>query len=315
MQPNQKPQTIQFHSFLLVSLISILLSNSALGKKYYKHVDESGVVHYSDQKPKDVKDFESWQVRVADREYQVKVVNRGTKASPVFYAVNPYHGPVEVRLSFIHNNNVTSEPEWPANYVIPANSDLYLATIKPRNPQKSWSMRYRIDSALGDPAANHDDVYPYALPFLGNKHYLVSQAFEGEFSHQMDQSRHAVDIAMPEGSEVLAARAGVVMDVANDFYDGGADMKHMQRANFIRILHDDGSMAVYAHLQLESVSVSKGQRVEKQQVIGRSGSTGFSTGPHLHFAIQVNAGMKLVSVPFRWRNKAGQLVVPKVGPI
>lgn len=288
---------------------------AAVAKKYYKHVDENGVVHYSDKKPKDVDDFESWQVRVADHEFQVKVVNRGTKQNPIFYAVNSYHGPVEVRMSFVQMSNVYADPEWPANYIVPGNSDLYLATIKPRNRKRGWSMRYRIDSALGDPRANHQKDYPYALPFLANKRYLVSQAFNGEFSHQFDQSLYAVDVAMPEGSQVLAARAGVVMDVANDFYGGGAKAKNLQRANFVRILHDDGSMAIYAHLQLESVKVAKGQRVEKQQLIGRSGSTGFSTGPHLHFAIQVNSGMKLVSVPFKWKNKNGEMVTPKVGPI
>ncbi len=283
-------------------------------KKYYKHVDEFGVVHYSDQKPKDVDDFDSWQVRVADQQYQVKVVNRGTKQMPIFYAVNPYHGPVEVRLSFLQNNNVYAEPEWPANYVVPANSDLYLATIKPRNQRFGWSMRYRIDSVLGDPNNQVDTDYPYAVPFPGNKRYLVSQGFNGEFSHQFDQSQYAVDIVMSEGSQVLAARAGVVMDVAQDFYDGGADVKNLQRANFVRILHDDGSMAIYAHLQLESVKVSKGQQVEKHQLIGHSGSTGFSTGPHLHFAIQRNTGMKLVSIPFKWETRTG-VMTPKVGPL
>ena len=58
---------------------------------------------------------------------------------------------------------------------------------------------------------------------------------------------------MPEGTPVLAARDGVVMTVDNDFYGNGQDMaKYGDRANNIRIVHSDGTMAVYAHLQLES---------------------------------------------------------------
>ncbi len=307
---------MKFVDVCLLCLIAVVMTTAAVqAKKYYKHVDENGIVHYSDKKPQGVADFESWQVRVEDSQYEVKVVNRGTKRMPIFYAVNAYHGPVEIRLSFAQQQNVQADPPWPARYVVPAKSDLYLSTVKPINEQRGWSMRYRIDSALGDPKAQHDENHPYALPFVGSKNYVVSQAFGGEFSHHLDQSMHAVDIAMPEGSKVLASRAGVVMDVANDFYGGGVDAKHLSRANFVRILHDDGSMAVYAHLQLESVKVAKGQRVEKQQEIGRSGSTGFSSGPHLHFVIQANTGMKLQSVPFKWLNKLGQLVTPKVGPI
>lgn len=303
-------QTLKFSLVLLLPVVGVVSA-----KKYYKHVDADGVVHYSDQKPKDVEDFESWQVRVADSESLVKVINRGTKRMPIFYAVNAYHGPVEVRLSFVQIQNVQSDPPWPARYLVPGNSDLYLSTVKPINERRGWSMQYRMDAVLGDPNAEHDASYPYALPFVGNKKFYVSQAFGGEFSHHLDQSMHAVDIAMPEGSKVLAARGGVVMEIANDFYGGGVDAKHLSRANFVRILHDDGSMAVYAHLQLESVVVAKGQRVEPQQEIGRSGSTGFSSGPHLHFVIQANTGMKLQSVPFKWRKKNGQVVTPTVGPI
>ena len=67
--------------------------------------------------------------------------------------------------------------------------------------------------------------------------------------------------------------------------------------NYVRILHDDGTMGVYLHLMRGSVAVREGQRVEAGMQIGRSGNTGNSTGPHLHFVVQRNVGLALG--PFR----------------
>ena len=64
-------------------------------------------------------------------------------------------------------------------------------------------------------------------------------------------------------------------------------------------------MAVYAHLQPGGVLVRTGQRVRRGQPIGLSGNTGFSSGPHLHFVVQVNRGMRLESIPFRMFGRRG----------
>ena len=296
-------------------LFLLLFSHPMVAKKYYKHVDENGITHYSDKPPTDTEEFESWQVRPEDSEYKVKVINRGTKESPIFYAVNRYHGPVELMLDVTQRTNIVIEPEWPKSYVIPANGELLLATVKPKHKYMSWSFQYNVGSTLGDPYTVHDTNHAYKLPFVGNKHYTITQAFDGDFSHFGDQNQYALDIAMPEGSDILAARAGVVMDIAEDFYDGGVDATKIQRGNYIRILHNDGSMAIYAHLQLESVVVARGQRIETQQKIAQSGNTGYTSGPHLHFAVQVNAGLKLKSVPFLLQHKSGSIKTPEVGPI
>ena len=98
------------------------------------------------------------------------------------------------------------------------------------------------------------------------------------------------------------------MQVENDFAKAGLNReRYGGRANFIRILHEDGTMALYAHLREEGALVRVGQRVRGGQQIGLSGNTGFTTGPHLHFVIQVNRGMKLESLPFRMRGPAGPL--------
>jgi murein DD-endopeptidase MepM/ murein hydrolase activator NlpD len=84
-----------------------------------------------------------------------------------------------------------------------------------------------------------------------------------------------VDIGAPTGAKIVSAKAGVVYTKA---YDSGG------YGNYVIVNHGGGYMTVYAHMS--SVSVSKGQEVAKGQKIGEVGSTGRSTGPHLHFEIR-----------------------------
>src|SRR5690606_20218640 len=122
----------------------------------------------------------------------------------------------------------------------------------------------------------------------------VEQAWGGGYSHPAAETHYAVDFAAPPGTTVLAAREGVVMQV--EMHDANAGHG---RANLVRILHDDGSMAVYAHLQPGGALVRPGQAVRRGQPIAVSGNSGASTGPHLHFAVQANRGMHLESLRFR----------------
>jgi murein DD-endopeptidase MepM/ murein hydrolase activator NlpD len=106
------------------------------------------------------------------------------------------------------------------------------------------------------------------------------------------------------------------MDIEEDFNRGGNNYdKYAHKANHIRILHADGTMAVYAHLDLASVSVRPGARIRAGQKIARSGNTGFSSGPHLHFAIQQNSGMQIISLPFRFRTPEGTAITPEAQQI
>jgi murein DD-endopeptidase MepM/ murein hydrolase activator NlpD len=149
-------------------------------------------------------------------------------------------------------------------------------------------------------------------PFATNEEYLVSQGFDGAKTHNSPDSIYAVDIAMPAGTAIHPVRSGIVMDVEEDFNRGGTNFdKFADKANHVRILHDDGTMALYAHLDLASVDVRPGARIRAGQRIARSGNTGFSSGPHLHFAIQQNTGMQLISIPFLFRTPEGPAVKPE----
>lgn len=144
--------------------------------------------------------------------------------------------------------------------------------------------------------------YRYARPWQGG-HFPISQGFHGNFSHNTVQSRHALDIAMPEGTPLYAARAGTVVKMKNDVQGRGSSAN----GNYLRILHEDGTSSAYLHLQQGSIVVRPGQQVARGQYLGRSGNTGRSTGPHLHFVVQraVNGGYE--SIPFAFEGETQTL--------
>ena len=89
---------------------------------------------------------------------------------------------------------------------------------------------------------------------------------------------------------------------------------HMDKGNFIEIQHDDGTVAHYHHLRLMGVRVEKGQRVEQGELIGLSGNTGYSTGPHLHFAVtKLDSLGESASIEIPIQAKRGVLKCPRTG--
>lgn len=202
---------------------------------------------------------------------------------------NRMHGPVEVVLA----GAVASDPPLPLQRVLAAGERAVLAEL----PADAGSQQLVLTATPGEPHAVPRDVV-YSLP-VEESAFELGQGFHGGFSHGDEANRYAVDLIVAEGTAVLAARSGVVMQATSGFREGGTDRSLAGRANLIRVLHDDGSMALYAHLREGGVTVRAGDVVTLGQVIGYAGSTGFSSGPHLHFALQVNGGGRLVSVPFR----------------
>ncbi len=95
---------------------------------------------------------------------------------------------------------------------------------------------------------------------------------------QLNNFHNGVDLGMPQGSPIYATRSGTVTTA---HYSNSWGYQ-------VVINHGDGFSSMYAHMTHYIVSV--GQHVEQGQVIGYVGSTGWSTGPHLHFTIYYNGG-------------------------
>lgn len=106
----------------------------------------------------------------------------------------------------------------------------------------------------------------FARPILGG---IKTQGIHGN---------NAVDIGAPVGTPIYAALDGVVSLIrGGDAWNGGY-------GNYIVVKHSNGVQTLYAHLS--SIQVQKGQSVDRGELIGKSGNTGRSTGPHLHFEVR-----------------------------
>jgi murein DD-endopeptidase MepM/ murein hydrolase activator NlpD len=294
-------------------ILLLAAGTSADAKRIYSFRDDSGVMHFSDRPPSKPATEVSEQLVEVDPKRLVYLREDGPDNDKRYSLWNGYGGPIEVLMDFEDEVNVVSEPPLPGARVIPPQQQSLILQVQPIDSRRSWSYRLSYRYVHGDPAARPDLDAIYQLPFDENQPLRVDQAFGGKYSHSDAHSFHAVDISMDEGTPVRAARSGVVMSVESDFHGAGTDIaKFGDRANHIRIVHSDGTMAVYAHLELESVLVGVGDRVRAGEVIARSGNTGYSSGPHLHFVIQRNKGGTLVSVPFEFTVN-GKRVIPEFG--
>lgn len=154
----------------------------------------------------------------------------------------------------------------------------------------------------GNMYAKHDNP-TYQLPYATDKHYRIVQGFGGGFSHR-GASRYAIDIVMPVGTPIHAARGGMVIDLVERHNKGGASRRFAKYANFITIQHSDGTTGEYYHLSKNGALVKVGENVETGQHIGYSGNTGFSSLPHLHFAVyRAKSFGNYESLPFRFAKR------------
>jgi murein DD-endopeptidase MepM/ murein hydrolase activator NlpD len=286
---------------LLFLVAAVLLQTSGItaAQALYKYQDANGEWVFTDRRPPEEQSAEILDLPTGRTTPTVTVTTSLSGRQVRLNAHNDYVVPVEVVLALDHLTNLElPRPDQSMRWVVGPQSDLVLLSLDAVDDNIAPEAEFRFLWIPGDPDAQHDADYLYRAPFAVARDYPITQAFPVGITHLTPDSYYAVDVAMPIGTDIYAARGGIVFEVASTNYRGGTDPeKDMASANLVRIMHDDGSHAVYAHLNWNSIRVRPGDRVERGQYIADSGNTGFSSGPHLHFVVMVNRGMRMVSVP------------------
>lgn len=299
------------------ALIGLLAAAVADAQSLYKYRGPGGEWIFSDRPPPDGDAEEVRTLTPTIVQGGVEVETTNTPEGALFVVRNGFHAPVELFLRFRQIRGYEyPDPDEPLRWVIPPVSERTLLTLVRNGTAEAPAAEYEYTYQIGDPRARHSPARPYRAPFSVASAFPVTQAYPDIVTHSTPGSYQAVDIAMPVGTDIVAARAGVVFDVASDNYRSGTDRERDgPAANVIKILHDDGTWAIYAHLNWNSIRVKPGDRVARGEYIGDSGNTGFSSGPHLHFAVLRNVGLMSESVPVRFEGVNSTMVAPATGSV
>ena len=165
---------------------------------------------------------------------------------------------------------------------------------------RSWrNLENAVKLTIENGSENNNETTYYFLP--GEKFHPVERSFflgimfrfplpvgsiSSRFGNRIDpfrgssQFHNGIDIAAPLGTEVMAARAGIIKTVDYNEICG----------NYITISHENNYETVYCHLK--KIFVQLNQQVQSGMIIGEVGTTGMSTGPHLHFEIRSKGAPK-----------------------
>ncbi len=117
--------------------------------------------------------------------------------------------------------------------------------------------------------------------YFGSTDFAQSGAYNGK-------GHNGVDFGAPTGTQIKSALSGTVVGVG----DTDQFPKCYSYGKWVLVRHDNGLSTLYAHLSL--IRAFEGQRVETGDLIGYSGNTGYSTGPHLHFTVYATQGVEIV---------------------
>jgi murein DD-endopeptidase MepM/ murein hydrolase activator NlpD len=282
----------------------------ALAQSLYKYRDARGVWVYTDRPPQSAVSFEQVPLERSEVKPGIEIYERArADGTYVLAARNSFHGTVQIAFELLTISNVAADVPQRGNRILEPRSETELFPLIGVRPNEPVQIEYGFQYLHGHPGAKHVPEEPYRLPYALASEFIVSQAFPDVVTHSDGANRYAIDFVMPVGTGIYAARSGIVIEVASDHFESGVDLAtDGPRANIVRILHADGTMSLYAHLNWNSIRVAPGQRVARGEYLADSGNTGFSTGPHLHFVVQRNAGGFMESVPVVFKGRGGAVV-------
>jgi murein DD-endopeptidase MepM/ murein hydrolase activator NlpD len=240
----------------------------------------------------------------------LNIFTQDENGSRRFYVQNLQSGTVTATFD-ARLRDMTASVTFPKTVTVGGKQTAEIFILTPSSA--NWHYNYNFACNFGSTTAVHDDSQIYELPYEPGTAHAVVQGHHGKFSHT-GEDEYAVDWKMPEGTSVCAARDGIVVKTKGDSSTGGPDRKYEKLANCVFVQHSDGTIGVYLHLQKGGCKVKVGDTVKAGDVIGLSGNTGFSSGPHLHFAVfKLKSGSERVSIPVKFRTTDSDAVIPETG--
>lgn len=298
----------------LAALI-VAAAPAAQAQRLFKYQDANGTWVFTDRQPETEQRYEAQTIERTFERPEVRLFEQtGSGGDIALIAQNTFYAPIQLAFRLTQMENVAASTPRDGFKVLPPRSETQLLVIRRAQPNVEMRINYDFQFLPGQPGAEHKPERPYRLPYALASEVRVSQAYPDTMTHGDQSANQAIDFVMPIGTNVFAAREGVVIEVASDFFENGTNMSvDGPRANVVRVLHSDGTMSVYGHLNWNSIRVKPGQRVARGEYLADSGNTGFSTGPHLHFVVQRNKGGALESVPIEFTGAGGVPITVHTG--
>jgi murein DD-endopeptidase MepM/ murein hydrolase activator NlpD len=235
---------------------------------------------------------------------EIKTYFEANQNGFTIFADNNEYCPVSIAFEFTLLNLKPSEEK--TIFVIPPKSkkvkitDLVVVK-KNENTKMSYTTLYNYgDYSL----TTYDKNFVYNLPFNKGKKFIVGQGYNGSFSHQ---SQNAIDFTMPLGTDIAAAREGIVVAVTQKNNKNCAEKSCAQFNNFVLVYHQDGTFAEYSHIKQNGSLVKKGDIVKEGQIIAKSGNVGWSNGPHLHFVVFIQRLKERETLKTKFKTSIGEV--------
>ena len=224
------------------------------------------------------------------------------------YFRNSQEVPVTIRLT-AEQSNTGCDHQLPRLYVIPAKGQTRGPTFWPTDPSRAWRYQTNYYYQFGDHRLTRSEA-EFVLPWRSKKTFTCIQGFHGTISHT-GRDEYAVDFDMPQGTRITAARRGLVVAIEEQHTETGTTERFRELGNYVVVAHSDGSLTRYYHIRPQGVVVNLGDRVKAGQLLGYSGNTGYSFGPHLHFDVaKPKPDLTYTSIPFQFFYQ-GKRVTPR----
>jgi len=186
-------------------------------------------------------------------------LSNGSQAPSVkIVAKNRGYAPVSVTITYDRDlsENMSRDADKSQTSVVPPQSEMVVARFEPKNNQTKWKLAWYFTWSIGDYTARHAYGKRYRYPFSDK---VPAFATVPEKAGSTPYARNAVMFSLPADAEVLAARNGTIVRIAQN--------------NDVDILHDDSTIATYSHLGAVAPGILVGKAVKVGDPVGSAGES------------------------------------------